>query len=302
MDTPVIEKEEVLLAKAGGETEKQIYRFNKGNTPLALRFDLTVPLARFVAQYMGELTFPFKRYQIGKVYRGEKSQKSRYREFYQCDLDIIGNKELSIGDDALLISTITSVFNEIGLKGFKFLLSNRKILSGLLEELEIKEKADVFRIIDRYDKVRKDRFLQLLYNVVGEEKANVINKIISFKGTDKELISKLKNINTENETFKAGISEIEEMILYLELFEICEEYYKIDLKIIRGLDYYTGSVFETVLEGYEKYGSICSGGRYNNLAQYYTDKNLPGVGISIGITRLFSILKEVGFIDNYECI
>ncbi|WFD11824.1 histidine--tRNA ligase [Tepidibacter hydrothermalis] len=302
MDTPVIEKEEVLLAKAGGETEKQIYRFNKGNTPLALRFDLTVPLARFVAQYMGELTFPFKRYQIGKVYRGEKSQKSRYREFYQCDLDIIGNKELSIGNDALLISTITSVFNEIGLKGFKFLLSNRKIISGLLEELDIKEKADVFRVIDRYDKVGKDRFLQLLYNVVGEEKANVINEIISFKGTNKELISKLKNIDIENETFKAGICEIEEMILYLELFKICEEYYKIDLKIIRGLDYYTGSVFETVLEGYEKYGSICSGGRYNNLAQYYTDKNLPGVGISIGLTRLFSILKEIGFIDNYECI
>lgn len=170
MDTPVIEKEEVLLAKAGGETEKQIYRFNKGDTPLALRFDLTVPLARFVAQYMGELTFPFKRYQIGKVYRGEKSQKARYREFYQCDLDIIGNKELSIGNDALLISTITSVFSEIGLKGFKFLLSNRKILGGLLEELEIKEKANVFRIIDRYDKVGKERFLQMLDEEVGEKK------------------------------------------------------------------------------------------------------------------------------------
>lgn len=300
MDTPIIEKSEVLLAKTAGETEKQVYSFKRGSNDLTLRFDLTVPVARFVAQYFNELTFPFKRYQIGKVYRGERNQRGRYREFYQCDVDIIGNNKLSINNDALVISMVSKGFKAIGLKDYKFQISNRKILSSILKEIEVKEVNEVMSLIDKYEKIGKEEFGKELNELVGSEKSNIINKVIDIKGSNDEIISEIKELNLKGEEFKCGIEELEQVRNMLSILDVEESEYIINLKIIRGLDYYTGTVFETFLTGNESYGSICSGGRYDNLARNYTDKVLPGVGISIGLTRLFFVLKEIGFIDNYE--
>lgn len=300
MDTPIIEKEEVLLAKSAGETGKQIYNFKKGDRNLALRFDLTVPLARYVAQYFNALSFPFKRYQIGKVYRGERNQKGRYREFYQCDVDIIGNGKLDIKNDAFIISLASQAFKSIGLKGYKFQISNRKILEGVFQNFKIDNKSDVMTLIDKYDKMDKDDCIKELELLVGEEKSKIIMDIITIDGTSKEVIDKINRLNISNETFFKGIDEIKEVIKYMKIFGVDENEYIIDFKIIRGLDYYTGTVFETILCGNESYGSICSGGRYDNLAENYTDNILPGVGISIGLTRLFFVLKEIGFIDTYD--
>lgn len=300
MDTPIIEKSEVLLAKTAGETEKQVYSFKRGSNDLTLRFDLTVPVARFVAQYFNELTFPFKRYQVGKVYRGERNQRGRYREFYQCDVDIIGNNKLSINNDALIISMVSKGFKAIGLKDYKFQISNRKILSSILKEIEVKEVNEVMSLIDKYEKIGKEEFRKELNELVGSEKSNMISKVIDIKGSNDEIISEIKELNLKGEEFKGGIEELEQVRNMLSVLGVEENEYIINLKIIRGLDYYTGTVFETFLIGNESYGSICSGGRYDNLAQNYTDKVLPGVGISIGLTRLFFVLKEIGFIDNYE--
>ncbi|OOM77033.1 histidine--tRNA ligase [Clostridium sp. BL-8] len=300
MDTPIIEKSEVLLAKSAGETEKQVYRFNKGNNDLSLRFDLTVPFARFAAQHFNELIFPFKRYQVGKVFRGERNQKGRYREFYQCDIDIIGKNELSINNDALVISLVSKGFKAIGLKNYKFQINNRKILTGILKSLEIINITEVMRLIDKYDKIGSEEFKQSLYELVGKEKADAVNKIININGSNEEIIEKLKKLNVNSEEFEKGIDELVSVEKMLKLFGVEDKEYVINLKIIRGLDYYTGTVFETFLVGNENYGSICSGGRYDNLAQNYTDNILPGVGISIGLTRLFFVLKEIGFIDNYK--
>jgi histidyl-tRNA synthetase len=300
MDTPIIEKAEVLLAKSAGETEKQVYSFKRGSNDLALRFDLTVPFARFSAQYFNELTFPFKRYQIGKVYRGERNQRGRYREFYQCDLDIIGNNKISINNDALVISLVSKAFKEIGLKEYKFQISNRKILASILEEIEIIPIYEVMILIDKYDKVGEEEFNKALEILVGSEKTNFINKIMNIKGNNDEIIGQLKQLDLESEKLKTGIEEIEQVRSVLRVLGVEEREYTINLKIIRGLDYYTGTVFETFLLGNEDYGSICSGGRYDNLAQNYTDNILPGVGISIGLTRLFFVLKEIGFINTYK--
>ncbi len=300
MDTPIIEKSEVLLAKSAGETEKQVYRFTKGNNDLSLRFDLTVPFARFAAQHFNELIFPFKRYQVGKVFRGERNQKGRYREFYQCDIDIIGKNELSINNDALVISLVSKGFKAIGLKNYKFQINNRKILTGILKSLEIINTNEVMRLIDKYDKIGSEEFKQSLYELVGKEKADAVNKIININGSNKEIIEKLKKLNINSEEFEKGIEELVSVEKMLKIFGVEDKEYVINLKIIRGLDYYTGTVFETFLIGNENYGSICSGGRYDNLAQNYTDNILPGVGISIGLTRLFFVLKEIGFIENYK--
>lgn len=300
MDTPIIEKSEVLLAKSAGETEKQVYRFNRGNNDLTLRFDLTVPFARFVAQNFNELTFPFKRYQVGKVYRGERNQRGRYREFYQCDLDIIGNNKLSINNDALVISIVSKAFMAIGLVDYKFQISNRKILSSILKEIEVLEINQVMILIDKYDKIGKNEFEIELNELVGSEKADIINNVMNIKGSNGEIIAKLKELNFESDGFKSGVQEIEQVRNLLLMLGVKEEEFVINLKIIRGLDYYTGTVFETFLISNEGYGSICSGGRYDNLAENYTDNILPGVGISIGLTRLFFVLKEIGFIDNYK--
>ena len=298
IDTPIIESAEVLLAKAGGETEKQIYRFNKGEADLALRFDLTVPLAKYVAKNYGNLSFPFRRYQIGKVYRGEKAQKGRYREFYQCDVDIIGDGTLSILNDAELPSIIYNIFKDLGFKEFTICINNRKILNGLFESLNLTQKStEILRIIDKIDKIGKEKVIIELQKLELQE--NAINTIINFiqiTGTTQEIITKLKELKIENETFKIGLEELESVAKYVLEFGVPQSNFKIDLTIARGLDYYTGTVYETFLNNYREIGSVCSGGRYENLAEYYTDKKLPGVGVSIGLTRLFYKLNELELI------
>ncbi|MDP4147155.1 MAG: histidine--tRNA ligase [Bacillota bacterium] len=299
IDTPIIEKAEVLLAKSGGETEKQVYNFQRGKNNLALRFDLTVPFARYAAQYYEDLTFPFKRYQFGKVYRGERNQKGRYREFYQCDVDVIGKDKLSIYNDAWVISLADKAFKEIGIVNYQFQINNRKILKGILRELEIENTTDVMILIDKYDKIGQKCFEDELLGIIGDEKSKYLTRIFNIQGTNEKILEELLKLDINNEYFTEGINELSQVKSMLEDIGVDSGQFKINLKIIRGLDYYTGTVFETILVGNEDYGSICSGGRYDNLAENYTDKILPGVGISIGITRLFFVLKEIGFIENY---
>ncbi len=298
LDTPIIEDSKVLLAKAGGETEKQIYRFNKGENDLSLRFDLTVPLAKYVAKNYGTLAFPFRRYQIGKVYRGERQQKGRYREFYQCDIDIIGDGELSIINDAELPNVIYNTFKELEFGDFTICINNRKILNGLFESLELNEiSADILRIIDKIEKIGKEAVIEELEKLNIE--SNKIEKIMNFiaiEGSNDEKIKALNDLGITSEKFQKGLEELTDVVKYMRLFGIPEENFKIDLTIARGLDYYTGTVYETFLNEYKNLGSICSGGRYENLAEYYTDKKLPGVGISIGLTRLFYQLNEIKLI------
>ena len=295
IDTPIIEIADVLLAKAGGETEKQIYRFQKGDNDLALRFDLTVPLAKYVTEYYNDLSFPFRRYQIGKVYRGERPQKGRFREFYQCDIDIVGDGELSVINDAEMPSVIYNTIKELGFDDFTICMNNRKLLTGLFEELELKEKTvDIMRIIDKIEKIGRDNVISCLKDLnLEDEKINLIMKFIETEGTTDEKLQALENLNFSNETFKLGLEELKEVVKYVRLFGIPDTHFKVDFTIARGLDYYTGTVYETFLNDYREIGSVCSGGRYDNLAEYYTDKKLPGVGISIGLTRLFYKLNEL---------
>lgn len=298
IDTPIIELSEVLLAKAGGETEKQIYRFNKGDTDLSLRFDLTVPLAKYVAKNYGSLSFPFRRYQIGKVYRGERAQKGRYREFYQCDIDIIGDETLDIINDAELPAVIATTFRRLGFDEFTIKINNRKILNGLYESINQTEKSvDIMRIIDKIDKIGDQAVMEELAKIeVPEESINKIMQFIKIDGTTDEKLQELQSLGIENDTYKLGVEELGEVVKYIRLFGIEDKNFVIDLSIARGLDYYTGTVYETFLNGYRELGSVCSGGRYENLAQNYTDKKLPGVGISIGLTRLFYKLNELNLI------
>lgn len=302
LDTPVIELSEVLLAKAGGETEKQIYRFTKGETDLSLRFDLTVPLSKYVAKNYGNLSFPFRRYQIGKVYRGERAQKGRYREFYQCDIDIIGDGELEVIHDAELPSIIYTIFKDLGFDKFTICINNRKILNGLFESLKQKEKAvEILRVIDKLDKIGKEDVVEELKKLeLGTTAIGTIMNFITIEGTSNEKIQKLEQLGIENEVYQKGIEELKEVVKNIRLFGVPEENFKVDLTIARGLDYYTGTVYETFLNDYREIGSVCSGGRYENLAEYYTDKKLPGVGISIGLTRLFYKLNELNLIQAKE--
>ena len=298
LDTPIIELSEVLLAKAGGETEKQIYRFQKGDTDLALRFDLTVPLAKYVAKNYGNLSFPFRRYQIGKVYRGERAQKGRYREFYQCDIDIIGDGELDLINDAEMPSVIYAIFKELGFEDFTIKINNRKILNGLFESVEQKENSvEILRIIDKIEKIGKQSVIEEFQKLGLKE--NQIKNIIDFieiEGTSDQKIEKLENLGIQNETYKKGVEELKTVIKNVNLFGVPESNFTVDLTIARGLDYYTGTVYETFLNDYRELGSVCSGGRYENLAEYYTNKSLPGVGVSIGLTRLFYKLNELNII------
>ena len=296
LDTPIIESAEVLLAKAGGETEKQIYRFQKGDNDLALRFDLTVPLAKYVAKNYGSLSFPFRRYQIGKVYRGERAQKGRYREFYQCDIDIIG--ELDLINDAEMPSIIYSIFKELGFDDFTIKINNRKILNGLFEGVNQKDNStEILRIIDKIEKIGKESVIEELRKLsVEEDQIKFIMNFIEIDGTSDEKLEKLESLGINNETYKNGVEELKSVIKNVRLFGVPEENFKVDLTIARGLDYYTGTVYETFLNNYRELGSVCSGGRYENLAEYYTDKSLPGVGISIGLTRLFYKLNELNII------
>ena len=299
IDTPVIEMSEVLLAKAGGETEKQIYRFNKGENDLALRFDLTVPLAKYVTQYYNNLAFPFRRYQIGKVYRGERPQKGRFREFYQCDIDIIGDGELSIINDAELPAVIYNTIRELGFSDFTICMNNRKILNGLFKELNQEENSvEIMRIIDKLEKIGKENVIECLRDInVPEQEINKIMEFIQIDGTTDEKLEKLGKLNISNELFEKGLEELRQVVKYVRGFGVPDTNFKVDLTIARGLDYYTGTVYETFLNDYREIGSVCSGGRYENLAEYYTDRKLPGVGVSIGLTRLFYKLNELKAIN-----
>lgn len=300
LDTPIIEDAEVLLAKAGGETEKQIYRFNKGENDLALRFDLTVPLAKYVSEYYGELNFPFKRYQIGKVYRGEKAQAGRYREFYQCDVDIIGDGELSIIHDAEIPSIIYTTFKELGFEEFTIHINNRKILNGIFDEIgSIDKTTDILRIIDKIEKIGAEKVQEELSGLgIAEKEIQTIMSFIEISGTNSEKIQILKELGIKSEIFNTGLNELEQVINLIKVCGVPEKNFEIDLTIARGLDYYTGTVYETFLDDYKKLGSVCSGGRYENLAEYYTDKKLPGVGISIGLTRFFYQARKEGLIKS----
>ncbi len=300
LDTPIIEDAEVLLAKAGGETEKQIYRFNKGENDLALRFDLTVPLAKYVSEYYGELSFPFKRYQIGKVYRGEKAQAGRYREFYQCDVDIIGDGELSIIHDAEIPSIIYTTFKELGFEKFTIHINNRKILNGIFDEIGSTDKStDILRIIDKIEKIGAEKVQEELTELgIAKNEIETIMNFIKISGTNTEKIETLRQLGIKSEIFNTGLNELEQVTKLIKVCGVPEKNFEIDLTIARGLDYYTGTVYETFLDDYKKLGSVCSGGRYENLAEYYTDKRLPGVGISIGLTRFFYQARKEGLIKS----
>ena len=301
LDTPVIEDAKILLAKGGGETEKQIYRFQKGDSDLALRFDLTVPLAKYVALHYNELAFPFRRCQIGKVYRGERAQRGRFREFYQADIDIIGDGKLDITNEAEIPAIIYRTFSRLGLKRFQIRVNNRKILNGFYAMLNLTEKSgDIMRTVDKLDKIGAEKVSTLLVDDCGLtlEQAEEILKFIAIRGTNAQVLTALEGYAGRNEIFDLGLSELKAVAQNLSAFGVPEANFAVDLTIARGLDYYTGTVYETTLLDHPEIGSVCSGGRYDNLAEYYTDKALPGVGISIGLTRLFYVLDEQGLLND----
>ena len=300
IDTPIIERTETLLAKAGGETEKQIYRFSKGDNDLSLRFDLTVPTARFVAENFGQLQFPFKRSQIGKVYRGERAQRGRFREFYQCDIDVIGRDNLNIKYDAEVIAVIYSIFRELNFGDFTLRINNRNITSGLIDGLNLSEKqAEIMALIDRAEKITPGEFYQQLEDLDLGENAQFIKDFVEISGSCEEVLNKLRKIaqNIKNDQFKKGIDELSKVAEILKKMGVEEKYFKLDMLIVRGLDYYTGTVFETNLNDFKEIGSVSSGGRYENLSEYYSKEKLPGVGASIGLTRLFWSLRDLGLLS-----
>lgn len=301
LDTPIIESAQVLLAKGGGETEKQIYRFTKGESDLALRFDLTVPLAKYVAAHYAELCFPFRRYQIGKVYRGERAQRGRFREFYQADIDIIGDGKLDIINEAEIPAVIYDTFTRLGISRFKIKVNNRKILNGFYSMNGMSEKAgEIMRTVDKLDKIGAENVRQLLIDEVKMLpcKAENVLDFMAIRGTNAEVIARLGLYSGADATFDAGLDELVAVTRYLGEFGVPEENFAVDLTIARGLDYYTGTVYETEMTEHPEIGSVCSGGRYDNLAEYYTDRQLPGVGISIGLTRLFYVLQEQGLLSD----
>jgi histidyl-tRNA synthetase len=300
LDTPTIELSEVLLAKAGGETEKQIYRFEKGDNDLSLRFDLTVPLARYVAQHYPDLPFPFKRYQMSKVFRGERPQKGRFREFYQCDIDVIGSDTLDLVYDAEMPAIIYRLFKELDFGSFTIRMNNRKVLNGFFTELGYADKiGDILRTIDKLEKIGRDAVISELteYGVQAADTEWILS-FLAITGTNDEILAGLSAAGVSNETYLEGVAELNKVVDYLRKFGVEESAFRIDLTIARGLDYYTGTVYETMLNDYPSMGSVCSGGRYDNLTGYYTDQKLPGIGISIGLTRLFYQLRENGLIKK----
>ena len=300
LDTPVIEAAEILLAKGGGETEKQIYRFTKGDSDLALRFDLTVPLAKYVALHYGELAFPFRRYQIGKVYRGERAQRGRFREFYQCDIDVIGDGKLDIANEAEIPAIIYRAFTDLGLERFKIRVNDRKLLTGFYAMHGLGDRAtDIMRTVDKLEKIGPEKVRDLLVESgVSAEAAEEILRFTAISGTNAEVLAALEGYRGRDAIFDQGLDELATVVRYLGAFGVPEDHFAVDLTIARGLDYYTGTVYETVMLDHPEIGSICSGGRYDDLAGYYTDKKLPGVGISIGLTRLFYVLGEQGYLND----
>ena len=300
LDTPIIEASDVLLAKGGGETEKQIYRFSKGDSDLSLRFDLTVPLAKYVALHYADLAFPFRRFQIGKVYRGERAQRGRFREFYQADIDIIGDGKLDITNEAEIPAIIYQTFTSLGLKRFQIRVNNRKILNGFYAMLGLTEQSgDIMRTVDKLDKIGAEKVRTLLVDECGvsADSADEILKFIAIAGGNEQVLAALESYRGRNEVFDEGLDQLNTVVKYLSAFGVPAENFAVDLTIARGLDYYTGTVYETTLLDHPEIGSVCSGGRYDNLAEYYTDRQLPGVGISIGLTRLFYVLGEQGLLN-----
>lgn len=300
LDTPLIESSDILLAKGGGETEKQIYRFSKGDADLSLRFDLTVPLAKYVALHYNDLNFPFRRFQIGKVYRGERAQRGRFREFYQADIDVIGDGALDILNEAEIPAIIYRAFTKLGLSRFRIRVNNRKILSGFYALLQLSEKSgEIMRIVDKLEKIGDEKVKTLLQEEgISSENADEILRFTKITGTNEEVLLALRSYEGKNELFDAGLGELSAVLSNLSAFGVPESNFAVDLTIARGLDYYTGTVYETVMLDHPEIGSICSGGRYDNLAEYYTDRKLPGVGISIGLTRLFYVLGEQGYLND----
>ena len=300
LDTPAIEDAQILLAKGGGETEKQIYRFTKGDSDLALRFDLTVPLAKYVALHYGELSLAFRRFQISKVYRGERAQRGRFREFYQADIDVIGDGKLDILNEAEIPAIIYKVFTGFGLRRFQIRVNNRKILNGFYAMLGLSEKSgDIMRTVDKLEKIGPEKVRVILLEDCGleEGQADEILKFIAITGSNAQVLAALEGYAGRNELFDQGLEELKAVTKNLAAFGVPEENFAVDLTIARGLDYYTGTVYETALLDHPEIGSVCSGGRYDNLAGYYIDKALPGVGISIGLTRLFYVLDEQGLLN-----
>ena len=302
LDTPLIESSEVLLAKGGGETEKQIYRFTKGDSDLSLRFDLTVPLAKYVALNYAKLAFPFRRFQIGKVYRGERAQRGRFREFYQADIDVIGDGKLDISNDAEIPAIIYRTFTALGLKRFQIRVNNRKILNGFYAMLGLTAQAGaIMRTVDKLEKIGEKSVRELLTAPdigLNDEQAAEILKFIAIKGNNGEVLAALEGYRGQDPKFDEGLDELSAVAKNLAAFGVPESHFTLDLTIARGLDYYTGTVYETTMLDHPEIGSICSGGRYDNLAEYYTDKQLPGVGISIGLTRLFFVLEDQGYLND----
>ena len=301
LDTPLIESSEVLLAKGGGETEKQIYRFTKGDSDLSLRFHLTVPLAKYVALHYGKLAFPFRRFQIGKVYRGERAQRGRFREFYQADIDIIGDGKLDISNEAEIPSIIYRTFSALGLRRFMICVNNRKVLNGFYAMLGLSEKStDIMRTVDKLDKIGGEKVQSILEEELNipREQALEILRFVAINGSNQEVLDALEEYRGRHELFDQGLDELRTVVRYLAAFGVPEDHFAVDLAIARGLDYYTGTVYETTMLDHPEIGSICSGGRYDNLAEYYTDKQLPGVGISIGLTRLFFVLEDQGYLND----
>ncbi len=300
LDTPIIESSDVLLAKGGGDTEKQIYRFQKGDADLSLRFDLTVPLAKYVALHYNDLSFPFRRYQIGKVYRGERAQRGRFREFYQADIDIIGDGKLSILNEAEIPAIIYKTFSTLGLKRFQIRVNNRKILNGFYAMLGLTEKSgDIMRTVDKLDKIGADKVKTILVEefALSVHDADEILHFIAITGGNDAVLAALEGYRGRHPLFDQGLDELRTVVRYLGAFGVPSEHFAVDLTIARGLDYYTGTVYETTLLDHPEIGSVCSGGRYDNLAEYYTDRQLPGAGISIGLTRLFYVLGEQGMLN-----
>lgn len=301
IDTPALEKTEILLAKGGGETEKQIYNIANTSTDTSLRFDLTVPLARYVSMHEHELKFPFKRYQIAKVYRGERNQKGRYREFYQCDCDIIGDEKLSKFYDAELVKIISIIFKKFGFDRFTIMINNRNIMNGFLKSQGVEDTVEAVRALDKYDKIGRESLEELLLNQgIKADAVKEIIALIEFEGSNEETIKYLEGLGIDNETFLKGLAEMKEVLENIKLFKVDENNYKFTLKLQRGLDYYTSTVIETVLDDYKELGSVAGGGSYENLTQYYSKRELPGVGISIGLTRLFFQLSEKNILPKFD--
>lgn len=297
LDTPDIELSEVLLAKSGGDTAKQVYRFNKGDTDLSLRFDLTVPLARYVAQHGGQLVFPFRRYHIGKVHRGERAQAGRFREFYQCDIDVIGSESPIV--DAEFPAVINEIFEQFAFGEFTIRVNNRKVLGGFFETLGLADRSvETLRLVDKIEKLSRDDLTSEFEKLgLNAEQIERLFAFVTIEGDNSGIIAALRALDVDSDLFKEGVNELETLVDALRSMGVPEKRFRVDLKIARGLDYCTGTVYETVLNEHPEVGSVCSGGRFDDLAGLYTNTKLPGVGISIGLTRLFYKLREAGIIE-----